>query len=476
METIIQQIVAEAAKKNLEYYQEGGLSPLHKAAEDIKAISDGMAVEMLKALMAEADRALRDAWEERIRDGVRIRQSRVPRTLLTALGPLTYERTYFDVKGGRACMLDRILGVEPCDRVDAGVSARLVNEAAMASFGRSAEIAAGGNVSRQTVKNKVMNAGEAAYAPERAAETPESLHIFADEDHVSLQDGKTAIVPLVTVCEGKRQVCEGRFGLVEPFHAQGFGMRPETLWGYVFALCAEKYDMGKVKAVYLYGDGAAWIETGMDFFPGAVRVLDEFHLKSRMRRLLAGDAGSALAPRARAALASGDREKFGETVGFIAEASFWLMPEGKERAARLKAVAENGSYILAHWDAIRNIRLPGSIGSCTEAMVSHVLSERFSRSPMGWSRAGLSKMAMIRVFVMNGGRVRPADMAAWKGKGRKGAAVANIEKYEGIVRKQQEEALKGMKDWSLFDRETMIPGRGGTRVVIDALGRSRRIG
>jgi hypothetical protein len=477
MENIILQIVTEAAKKILEYYRENGLCALHRMAEDIKEISDGMAREMLEAFIDEADKALTNAREERMGDRIRIRQSNVPRTLYTSLGPLTYKRTYFDVKDARAYILDGILGVDAYERVDAGVSARLVNGAATASYERSAEMFTGGHVSRQTVKNKVMNTGEVAYVPIRNAELPYAVHIFADEDHVSLQDGRSVIVPLVTVCEGKRRTCEGRFELIEPFHIQGFGMKTETLWEYVYALCDEKYDMSGVGSVYLYGDGAAWIERGIDFFPKAVRVLDEFHLKSRMRRLLAGDVGGAFSPRARAALAKGDKEKFKETVGFISDATFWLMTEGKERTGRLKTVQETGAYILAHWDAIQNLRLPGSLGSCTEAMVSHVLSERFSRNPMGWSKAGLSKMAAIRVFVINGGRIEPVDVTAWKGTERKDAVMTDIEKYEGIVRKQREEALKGMKDWSLFDRKAVVFGkRTGTRVAVDALGRTRRIG
>jgi hypothetical protein len=476
METIILRIVTETTKKILEYYQENGLIALRRMSEDIKTISDGMAREMLKAIISEADKAVTDARKERRRDGTRIRQSKVPREIYTALGPLTYERTYFDVEGGHEYILDGILGVDSYERVDAGVSARLVNGAAKASYGRSAEVFAGGNVSRQTVRNKVMNTGEAAYVPERKAETPEAIHIFADEDHVSLRDGTTAVVPLITLCEGKRRICEGRFELTEPIHFHGFGMKSETVWGHVYALCAKKYDTDKIKEIYIYGDGAAWIETGMKFFVGAVRVLDKFHLKSRMRRLLAGDIGRTLAPRARAALSRGDKEKFAETAGFIAEATFWLMPEGRERDGRLKTVAENGAYILSHWEAIQNIGLPGSVGSCTEAMVSHVLSERFSRNPMGWSRPGLSKMAMIRVFVMNGGRIEPADVTVWKNDGRKTFVMPDIGKYKEIVRKQQEEVLKGMRNWSLFSSESMIPGHGGTRVVIDSLGRTRKIG
>jgi hypothetical protein len=108
----------------------------------------------------------------------------------------------------------------------------------------------------------------------------------------------------------------GRFELIEPFHVQGYGTEPLKLWDYVYALCAEKYDMGRIGNVYLYGD----------------------------------------------------REKFKETARWIADATFHLMPEGRERAVRLKTVGENSAYILTHWDAIQNIRLPGSVGSCIDAL------------------------------------------------------------------------------------------------------------
>ncbi|MGI6486046.1 MAG: UPF0236 family transposase-like protein [Tepidanaerobacteraceae bacterium] len=32
------------------------------------------------------------------------------------------------------------------------------------------------------------------------------IHIDADEDHVSLQDGKNAIVPLITIYEGTKRI------------------------------------------------------------------------------------------------------------------------------------------------------------------------------------------------------------------------------------------------------------------------------
>ena len=67
-------------------------------------------------------------------------------------------------------------------------------------------------------------------------------------------------------------------------------------------------------------------------------------------------------------------------------------------------------YLWKHRRAIQ-LRLSLDIcGSCTESIVSHVLSERLSRSPLAWSERGLQKMAMLRVYAKNGGVVSSKDI------------------------------------------------------------------
>jgi hypothetical protein len=321
-----------------------------------------------------------------------------------------------------------------------------------------------------------VNTGEVAYVPAAAGSTPEALHIFADEGHVHLQNGKGARAPLVAVCEGKTPVCEGRNALAGPFHIHGYGMEPVDLWGYTYALCAEKYDMDIVKEVYIYGDGGAWIKGCFDVFPGAIYVLDEFHLKKRLRGLFAGEFGTPFGLNARAAIGRNDRGGFDRAAQAAVGAIEGNMLPGRGREKKIQKAKENARYILSHWEAIQNIRLPGSVGSCTEAMVSHVLSERFSRSPMGWSEAGLSKMATIRVFVLNGGRIMPADVTAWKRGKKKYSVIAKLEKYEKIIKDQQDRILKDAKNWRWFEAENLISGkRSGTSVALDALAQRRKI-
>ena len=476
MENIILQIVTETAQNFLNYFQANGLGTLDKMAGDMKLISDEMTARTLAAFIDSADESICDAKKERKQDGVKVHQRSVPRTLFTALGNFTYNRTYFDTDFGKVYLLDDILGVSPYDRIDAGVSARLVNAAATHSYGRSADIVAGGNVSRQSAWNKAMNTGEVAYVPERVDCTPGTLHIFADEDHVPMQDGSNAIVALVTVCAGKQPVSKGRNELIEPFHVQGYGMDKDTLWGYVYALCAEKFDMDLVGSVFIYGDGAAWIKGGLDVFPGAVYSLDTFHFRKRMRGLFSGEVGSKFALKAYAAVSNGDEANFEATAKAMLAALLDTLPEGRAKERKAKRVGDDIGYISNNWDAIQNSRLPGIIGSCTEAMVSHVLSERLSRNPMGWSKKGLSKMAMIRVFVLNGGEITPADTISWKHSERRDRVADKIEKYDNIVRLQHEDIFKDAKNWRWFERDNKISGKTtGTKVVLDALGKIRNV-
>ena len=476
MENIIQQIVTETALNFLHYFEVNGLGTLDKMADDLKVISDDMARRSLVAFIESSDKAICDAKKERKEDEVKVHQRNVPRTLFTALGNFTYNRTYFDTELGKMYLLDNILGVNPYDRIDAGVSARIVNAAAMHSYGRSASIITGGNISKQSAWNKAMNTGEVAYIPKRVEYTPEALHIFADEDHVSLQDGTNTIVTLVTVCAGKQAVCKGRNELIEPFHVQGYGMDKGKLWEYVYALCAEKYDMDLVDSVFIYGDGATWIKGGMDVFPDAVYSLDSFHFRKRMRSLFSGEIGSKFTLKAFAAVSNDDPVSFDATAKAMLAVLLDTIPEASTKEKKAERINDNIEYILNNWDAIQNSRLPGIIGSCTEAMVSHVLSERFSRNPMGWSKKGLSKMAMIRIYVLNGGVVIPTDTISWKHSDRRDRVAEKIEKYDNIVKLQHEDIFKDAKSWRWFETDSKISGKTtGTKVVLDALGKLRDV-
>jgi hypothetical protein len=194
-----------------------------------------------------------------------------------------------------------------------------------------------------------------------------------------------------------------------------------------------------------------------------------------MTGILSGEICSPFALRLYNAVRYDNKEIFGGILSEIIDAVNSRMPEGKERDRRLKVVMKNGDYVMNNWDAVQNMRKDGSIGSCTEAMVSHVFSERFSRNPMGWSKPGLSKLSMIRIFIKNGGRVSPLDIGVDKLSGdEKRIVMTRVEKYDSLVREQNSKIFDGCYDWRWFDYERVTDiAPSGTKVLLDALGRMR---
>jgi hypothetical protein len=256
-------------------------------------------------------------------------------------------------------------------------------------------------------------------------------------------------------------------------HIQGYKLKPEEHWEYVSALCAEKYDMGKVKRVYIHGDGAEWIKTGLGYFSNALHVLDGYHLNAYMKKLTSGEVCGQYKGLLWSALKNGRQGEFHGIVNSMAEEMEHLNEQGI-LTKKVKSVWEAGAYVESNWDAIQRRFEEGMQGSCTEAIVSHVLSERLSRAPMGWSEAGLAQVAMSRVFGANGGVVNEEHiMYAPRLKDKK--APRSIDKYREIVERQRKEVLSMKRDWSIFEKKSSCTMGlvTGTKRAYDALSQMR---
>ena len=100
-------------------------------------------------------------------------------------------------------------------------------------------------------------------------------------------------------------------------------------------------------------------------------------------------------------------------------------------------------------------------GSCTEGQVSHVLSKRFSREPLGWSKTILGKLSKLRVYVKNGGQITGKDFQRMK-------------PTSDSIGEEAKENLRNKLDWSIFDGEPWIFDRGSaTQILLHAIGKER---
>lgn len=144
-----------------------------------------------------------------------------------------------------------------------------------------------------------------------------------------------------------------------------------------------------------------WMTYPRRFGPLSIHVMDGYHLGKNIRALSRKFPKKNVSGRIRAALQESDRKQIDKILQSLYDAS--------ENEQQRKSVSDFGKYVMGNWNEIINRKVLKIPGSCTEAQVSHVLSERFSRDPLGWSEEGLGKLTKLRVYKKNGGRISAAD-------------------------------------------------------------------
>ena len=473
MKEIIAQTAGRLVEEIFKTIEKVGLSNVGKTAEELLNVVKAGTLELVSAAISEMDAAVLSAKKERKLDGLTVKERNVPRTFTTSLGELHFKRTYFSLRDGtNIYLVDHLIGIEPYERLSKELCADFVQYAASMSMQKAASVT-GDIVSRQTVNNKVLSMKAPVAEIERVNDTPSELHIFADEDHVHLRPKKGAFVPLVTVTEGMDVSDKKRHRTINPMHFQGFGMSNEAFIENVTAAIYERYDMDKVNTVFIHADGGSWMGKLKTLIPNAVFVMDGFHLEKYFKKLLRLNGASSYSGVIRKAVREND---------FVSFIRFCDLIDEKQDEKGKKALAELVNYFQNNWDSIVERLNGGHCGSCTEPLISHILSERLSRNPLAWSREGLGKMAMLRIFTENGGRVTAEHIRVSRSRKERtkdhNALRNGLEVYNKYAEKQIAEAFGGYHDWSVFENEHAPAGLTcgkltGTTVLLKACAKLR---
>lgn len=375
-----------------------------------------------------------------------------PNSLLTSFGMITYHRTYYKPKGegSRRYLVDEMAGINPHDRVSADVVIKAIEEATQSSYRKAGtEIAYDNDLSKQAVMKKVHEI-EVKDAPVQGTEKKSIrvLYIEADEDHVALQqktksrDGQRkagiSMPKLVYVHEGidvekssvKRKVLKN----VRYF---GGEIKSEDLWLKVAQYIDEQYKEEELETVYISGDGASWIRQGLQWIPKSRFVLDNHHMNKYVRLATAHLSDESMYYAIKDAMEWPDKKR--------AEMAFEKIIKMTESDTKKESVREAKRYILNNWDGIeiKEEKAGEIVGCSAEGHVSHVLSERLSSRPKGWSKIGVDQMAQLRIYKRNGGRIYDLVMAQKK-KAQKEKAVMDQEEILSRYRKvstRYEEAM-----------------------------------
>jgi hypothetical protein len=375
----------------MNFMSEPNAKKLEELETGLETITFDFILNMMKIYVENLDKEIKADKKWRRKNGIVVERNSDKREIFTKFGVLTYHRTYFyDKKNDTYIYLvDTVLGIDPYDRISTAVAADMVEYSGDNSYAKSSQYTTGGLISRQTVMNKTRKLKEEklkmeAEGPKRKMQV---IHIDADEDHVALQNGKNAIVPLITIYEGTKRI--GKRGkCINPYHIHGYGQNPEETWLKVANYIYDRYDIDYLKRIYIHGDGALWIKTGQEWLPKSKMVLDKYHLNKAILKATAG------------------QEQYRKSIYRSIYEGNWIefckrvteLKQGVQRPKTRERIHEFRTYIKNNWEAITIYKEEGVSGSCTEGHISHILSSRFSSRPMGWSKKGLKTIADIRIY------------------------------------------------------------------------------
>lgn len=344
-------------------------------------------------------------------------KDRTKKHLLTSVGMIGFTHTRFEHKetGKTAYLLDQILGIQPHARISRDLECRLLEEAAQSSYRKAGYTASEQDpVSGQTVMRHVhcLKCIRQTNGQDQEKRRVKQLYVEADEDHIALQfhekkgdikrfkghGDNGRIIKLVYVhegieTEGKRRSLKHR----KYFGGYYTGEENKRLWEEVKEYIEETYDTDSLETIYFQSDGGGWMKKGRELL-GADFVLDEFHLKKYVKRMVRS---------------TGEPEREAEVNEWIKEGKKKELEEWeKEKAAVLeekegKKLENSYGYIKRNWKGVRNRvgKKAGVLGSSTESHVSHVISARMSSRPMGWSKEGAKKLSFLRIYWKNGGKM-----------------------------------------------------------------------
>ena len=385
-----------------------------------KATTDAVAAMFMSNVLSSMDEKIFNCGYREGRYNV---QRKDRRTLVSSVGDITFDCTYYKRligEGGYVCLLEEMMGLSKHERFTEEAEVMMLTEALKTSYSEAAKvIPSRSKITKTTVMNKVHQiADEIPYeAPEKKKECP-FLFIEADEDHVAEQHGRWTkkednngfISRLAYVYEYKRAVpgSKGRKELVNKFHFGGLYQghnEIEKFWTKVNDFIEKTYETEKIEKIYISGDGASWIKSGADYVGKAVFCADKFHLM----KYINAASGQMLDEKDIA------KEELWHLLykrskkGFIEYTTSMVMS-----ANNTEPIEKLQTYVLGNWSAVMRTLHDKIVDGCSaEGHVSHVLSDRLSSRPMGWSQTGADRMSKLRCYEKNYGREKIIDLVKY---------------------------------------------------------------
>jgi hypothetical protein len=166
-------------------------------------------------------------------------------------------------------------------------------------------------------------------------------------------------------------------------------------WEGISLAWASKWDLSCIQEAILGGDGARWVRTGIQEFPGAIWQLDSYHLARACGRALGAQLGQTVYQ----ALREGKSTQAQELL----QAAGTPLRKGKQAQQAYRWVCK-----VAHegwgldWRYRQNASGDAERGlGCMEGNLAHLLAVRMKGKGRSWSPTGARHMAKVRELLAN---------------------------------------------------------------------------
>ncbi len=394
--------------------------------KSVKSTTEAFSAAFLSNVLSSINRQIYDdGW----RQGKYKVQRTDSRTLISSVGDVTFESTYYQRKsdGSYHYLTEEILGLDGHERFTEEAEVILLTEALKTSYAEAAKVLPSNQeITKTTVMNKVHGIAEDIPASEQNIPTKQCKYLFieADEDHVAEQHGRWKpvgenrgfLTKLAYVYEYKQEnpTCKARKELVNTFYFGGVYAGKEgneQFWENVSDYIYANYDEDALRHIYLTGDGGGWIKSGAKQLDKALFCVDKYHMMKYINKAsnqMLDERDDAKAEIYRLIY---KRDK----QGFIEYTDRMLASANNQ-----EPIQDLQTFVIGNWSAImRTYHNKVLTGCSAESHVSHVLSDRLSSRPMGWSQAGADRMSKLRCYEKNHGREKIIELVRYSREQRK---------------------------------------------------------
>ena len=408
---------------------------LYELEHNISNSTNTLNLNILRNILEYLDLEYKNSKERK--DKYYVQQTR-ERTLITSLGLITFNKTYYKSKNkinGKYVYysyLEDCLGIDKWAKMSLSCEVNLINNALDNGMTwASVNTIPNYLISRQTISTKIKNINFNYFEDIVKRETPKILYIEADEVHANLQSrnigNKNKIVPVILTHEGHKEDFIKKKELKNTHYIASSILKTDKLWEETYKYLDATYDLNKVDKIFLSSDGGSWI-TGYDIaFPNAIFVLDKFHYKKALNYIFKKE------PIITSIADSYLKNKMIDEFKILVKTQCQLYPDQK------KEIIKKQNYLINHIDGIINQRHPDYKCPCSmEGHISNKYAKFITSRPHSYSKDGLENITQL--LTMKANKIRLTEEIYYKFKtGESTYKKLNLEKFITNFRNQANE-------------------------------------